>query len=50
VPAVDLALEHIKEQSVVGRYVLNYTTLRDSEVRISVLYLHGCMACPFIIA
>ena len=32
VPAVDLALEHIKEQNILGSYVLNYTTLRDSEV------------------
>ena len=32
VPAVDLALEHIKEQNILGGYVLNYTTLRDSEV------------------
>ena len=32
IPAIDLALEHIKSQKILGRYSLNYTTVRDSEV------------------
>ena len=32
IPAIDLALEHIHSSGVLGKYKLQYSTVRDSEV------------------